>query len=75
MAANNGGRLAATLIEYDFFVIKEGFDQQTVEFSEPRLPLAMLSKTYLNVRCYVSANQVLRGLTVVVIVMVTAQIH
>jgi len=35
LAANNGGRLNATSIKYDFFVINEGFDQQTVEFSEP----------------------------------------
>jgi len=35
LAANNGGHLDATLIKYDFFVINEGFDQQTVEFSEP----------------------------------------
>tara|TARA_S200000501_G_C20628308_1_gene657765 strand:+ start:681 stop:797 length:117 start_codon:yes stop_codon:yes gene_type:complete len=35
LAANNGGRLDATLIEYDFFVINEGFDQLTVECSDP----------------------------------------
>jgi hypothetical protein len=35
LAANNGGRLDATLIKHNFFVINEGFDQQTVEFSEP----------------------------------------
>jgi hypothetical protein len=35
LAANNGGHLDATLIKCDFFVINEGFDQQTVEFSEP----------------------------------------
>jgi hypothetical protein len=35
LAANNGGRLGATVIKYDLLVIDEGFDQQTVEFSEP----------------------------------------
>ena len=35
MAANNGGRLDATLIKYYFFGISEGFDQHTVEFSDP----------------------------------------